>query len=99
MTLSDTITQMLADAQRQPGQIQIRRLPHGLNVQIKIQDDTTSLGISLIDTLPSLTEWRTVLRALPYRINIERPLSGISRDRRFTLWAEWPTPEQKRLVD
>lgn len=98
MTLADTVTHMLTTAQQHPGQIQVRRLAHGLNVQIKIQDGTTSLGISRHDVTPSITEWRTVLRALPYPIKIERPLSGLSKDRRYTLWAEWPTPGQEQAL-
>src|SRR5512139_1803392 len=94
MTLSTTIAYMLTAAQEHPGQIQVRPLVHGLIVQIKIQDGTTSLGISRNDVMPSITEWRTVLRALPYPIKIDRPLSGLSKDRRYTLWAEWPTPGQ-----
>lgn len=96
MPLSDTLTALLGAAAEQPGNVQRKYLSHGLLLRVKITDGLTTVGISRSDVMPSMIEWRTVLRALPYPIAIT-PKAGINKDGHYVLWAEWPTPTQSSI--
>lgn len=97
MTLRDTLAYMLKQA-AMTGQPQRRNLARGLRLYVKIDNsqNQTLLGISRADTVPSLVEWQTVLRALPYAMKI-KPRSGTSREGHYVLFAKWNTPTQETL--
>ncbi len=94
MKLCTLLNDLLLNAEAKPGVKQTCRLPNGLKVDVKVENDTTYLQVSRSGVYPSNTEWLTIQKYWPYPLQVH-PKKLDSHGRRY-LSASFP--HQARLV-
>ncbi len=85
--LAATLEQLVKDAEDKPETA--RRLPlrNGLRIDVMLTGEQLHLQISRENTYPSDVEWRTVLRAWPYAVQVTP--TRLEHGGRFWLRANW----------
>jgi hypothetical protein len=73
------------------GRLREIRLQRGLVIAVRVTAAVTALRIERANSVPSRTEWNTVLAAWPYPCEGVEPCAVVENGR-TVLQATWPTP-------
>jgi len=98
ISLKQILQSLYDNAEKYPETSSSCTLSKGLRITLKIREGIIRLYISRTDTYPSLQEFNTVLKSLPYAPQIlpksidSKDISPL-REHRFYLVAKWPKQE------
>ena len=95
--LHNILEDQLADARQNAGAKIVRKLPNGLRIEIIYINTVVYLTLTRDDQFPSMQEWDTVVKHLPFATPKLMPATD-QNETRYTLTARLPiTAEQMKF--
>jgi len=86
--LAQILEDQLAEAKAKAGSIIVRRLNHGLRIELLCVSNEIRLTLTRDDKYPSMQEWQTVLKYFPFQVEKTAPI-GEQKGGGFTIGARF----------